>query len=138
MSGRHNTANIVGGNGQRARYGCIVSFLNEHGEDLTLHRTGSPRAGLIDACRVALAFDPSFRVTAYSTPQTIYDDMTGARMDFDSVDGHRTDPVRPEAAALAGARLGHLAHPLLGVGRSVNDSRNHRRARTGVGRPPRS
>lgn len=96
----------------RAKYGCMVSFENADGETLVLHRLGAPRAALEIACDDALALDPTFRVTSYSTPQTIYADLQG-REAFASGQGFDTAPMLPEAQALGRAGRRTMLHPRL-------------------------
>ena len=65
---------------ERAELGCVLSFENSEGKTLVLHRTGPLVQGCADMCDLAESLDPSFRVTAYSSPATIYTNITGGRM----------------------------------------------------------
>lgn len=67
-----------GWNGRLAReYGCTVTFENEDGATLTLHRRGAPEAVLAALCDEAKAIDETLRVVSYSSPATILTDVTG-------------------------------------------------------------
>jgi len=115
-------------NGRDAQaFGCIVSFEGENGAELTLHRTGSLRDGLRDACETARAIDPTLRVVSYSTPQTIYDDLQGARLKHPRGDGYLIEPPWPEASALGSARLVYMAHARVRARAGWNDATQRRR-----------
>lgn len=58
-------------------YGCTVTFENEDGATLTLHRKGAPEAALAALCDEAKAIDATLRVVSYSSPPTILSDVTG-------------------------------------------------------------
>ncbi len=85
----------------RQAYGCLLSFEADDGSTLTLHRTGPRRTAIRTAVAIALAQDESYRVVAFSTPETIYTDLTGGR-----VDGKRGPVALPEVFALGFAVVG--------------------------------
>ena len=95
-------------------YGCVVAFENDEGQTLVLHRGTKGRAlkGLEEACETALALDPTFRVVAYSTPQTILADLHGRA---DRYSGHERPSNRhsPESIALGQCGRPELLHPRL-------------------------
>lgn len=62
---------------EQATYGCIVSFENENGKRLVIHRGGRVGDGVKQAIAIALAHDESFRVVSISTPNTVYTDVVG-------------------------------------------------------------
>jgi hypothetical protein len=107
---------------ERARYGSLTTWENAAGETITIHQTGPLRAGLRETARRVLALDPTFRLVAYSTPDTILTDLTGGRADF--VRPAPANTVRasygmanpaslPERNVLGQAGLAHLIHPRL-------------------------
>ena len=106
-------------NGDAKRtYGCVTTWENEAGEALTLHRIGPTKDGLRSAAAEALAFDPTFRLASYSTPQTIYSDVSGGRLDRTNPDsartyGKRLPPPLPEAIVLGMIGRLDLLHPRL-------------------------
>lgn len=65
---------------ETAHYGAIVCFRNTAGQALSLHRRGPVKAAVAEACDAAIAADPTFRVTAVSTPTSIFADLQGARL----------------------------------------------------------
>jgi hypothetical protein len=65
---------------EAATYGAIVTFENAVGERLAVHRSGSKRIAVEQACAVATGYDSSFRIISISTPETIYTDLQGARL----------------------------------------------------------
>lgn len=73
--------NLLSGE-QRAAYGVIVSFQADDGKRITGHRTGKVREGIRSLCDAALALGPSYRITAISTPSTIYADVRGTRKEL--------------------------------------------------------
>lgn len=112
MSPRNTVRPILGGSPERALYGAIVSFENADEKTLTIHRQGPPEKVVLAACEIALRLDPSFRVVSYSTPQTIFADLDGARMhrvhlNFD------TPSNRPEELILSRLGLSSMLHPRL-------------------------
>lgn len=88
----------------RELWGCIVTFRNQDGRTLSLHRTG--RDALTQCCDDALSLDTSFQVQSISTPETIYTDLRGRLP-------HPTTEVipLPEHARLGRLRRMHLLHP---------------------------
>lgn len=116
------TRDIMGGPKERAAYGCTVSFENDAGRTLVLHRLGKPTVALVECLGEALALDRSFRVVAYSTPQTIYADMSGGRDEFASMkplsatlsDAHQFQKTQTvEAGALGRIGCVSMLHPRL-------------------------
>ena len=110
------------GGSSRPQYGFILSFENSCGQTLSLHKKGPILKWVREACAGALALDSSFRVVAYSTPDTILGDLQGARepIRVKSRAGHvgvsreaLVEPVLPEMAVLARAGLRELLHPRL-------------------------
>lgn len=95
----------------RAQYGCLVTFENAGERVLTLHWVGPPLTALREACVDALALDPTFRVTAYSTPQTIWQDLQGR--EGSHVAGHESAIQLPEAKMLSRAGMNGMLHPRL-------------------------
>lgn len=101
---------------ERTEYGCLLTFENATGEQLTVHQTGAPGNGLKLACAHALSLDPSYRLRAYSTPDTILADLDGARADIIGGKGHNQRRPLPEALALGQVGLAHMIHPALAEG----------------------
>jgi len=103
----------------RLAFGCTMTFEAESGERVTLHASPGRRLELVRrACDYVVTLDPTFRMRSYSTPETILQDMTGARAPIDglAVGGHRSYVRRtahPEMQVLR--RCGRLAmlHPAL-------------------------
>jgi hypothetical protein len=100
---------------ERAEYGCVTSWRNADGKTLTLVRTGPPRVGIDEMCDVAIGLDPSFRLTAYSTPETVYDDVSSNRGRYRGKNGEWRDKTLPEISALAAIGRRDLAHRSLGA-----------------------
>lgn len=99
----------------RAAYGCLISFEADDGSTLTLHRTGPRAKAIRTAVAIALAQDETYRVVSYSTPETIFTDLTGGR-----VDGEHGPVALPEIFALGLAKLPiELCHPR--IRRAVSD-----------------
>lgn len=105
----------------RELYGCLTTWEREDGYALTIHRTGPLKAALRTAAAIALGEDESYRLVAYSTPATIYSDLTGARADalqpprgFKATYSKPMPKQLPEVNALARAGLPRaLLHPRL-------------------------
>ena len=104
----------------RAKFGCTTTWENQDGQRLVLASEGKPREVLRRHADDALALDPSFRLVCYSTPQTIFTDLAGARLPrwtsggssrTDPDNGKWTPPIMPEVVALGAIGLRHLAHP---------------------------
>lgn len=112
----------------RAEYGVLVAFENAAGQVLTLHRVGPPMVALRQACIDSLSLDPSFRVTAYSTPQTIWQDLQGRGATDQAV-------VLPEAQALSRIGMNAMLHPRL-VRSSAERYHRYRRPRLSTEMPP--
>lgn len=118
---RRRSESILSGE-QRAKYGCILTFENEAGQVFVLHRTGPIKYGIREACAIALAHDETFRVVSFSTPQSIYTDLTGGRADA-LIDPPKSSlkasyskakPIPlPEIMALGTAGLREMIHPRL-------------------------
>jgi hypothetical protein len=116
--GRYSTsAEQILHSDERAHYGCTVSFENATGDRRTRTRSGSPSLVLAALCDEALALDPTYRVVSYSSPQTIYGDLVGARADRVQRRQGNTEGVQrsafPEAAMLAQVRRSEMLHPRL-------------------------
>ena len=73
--------------------------------------------GCADMCDLAESLDPSFRVTAYSSPATIYTDITGGRMRSAASRNPEFDQEThlPEKGALSRAGRLHMLHPRLAL-----------------------
>lgn len=116
---------LPSGGDRRREEGCIVCFEPlAGGEPLMIHVHGSPTKELGRAIDHALSVDPSYRMVSYSTPATIYADMTGARADRTSGDRSQTQRTQlPETLILS--RLGRIdvLHPRL---RGPTDARTTR------------
>jgi len=97
---------------ERALYGVIVSFADDAGNTLTLHRTGKVFEAVRLACDAAIGYNPDLRVTAVSTPTTIYADLQG-RTPRRSGSGENLSQRYqiPEESMLSRAGRKHLAHP---------------------------
>jgi hypothetical protein len=116
----------------RDEYGCIMTFEAADGARLTLHRTGSARESVRALCEIALERDPSYRLLSYSTPETIYGDMRGARADVVGSQGKTQRSTRPEAQALGRVGLIDLLHARFHTTRATGEPRQD--GRTGRGR----
>jgi hypothetical protein len=88
--------------------GCTVSFINDDGEQLTLTHQGPPRESLEVLCDLALSVDESFKVLAYSTPDSILMDLNGSRRH--GYEERRSTSQHPELAALAGIGRKEMCH----------------------------
>lgn len=104
-----------------AEYGCTVTFENARGETLVRTRKGPPAEALRALCNEVTALDSSFRIVAYSTPQTILGDMTGARVDHDGSGGLRREQARPEHTGAARAGVAALVHERLRLSERPHD-----------------
>src|SRR2546430_15146 len=108
-------------NGQeRNRFGCLTTWENGEGKTITLLRTGPMKEALSHAAECVLMLDPTFRLVAYSTPETIYSDLIGARADNQLQAGsngwsHGKTRARPLSEQMALGRIGRpdLLHPRL-------------------------
>jgi hypothetical protein len=118
MNGRSGT--VLRNSRERAQFGCTTTWENEAGRRLVLSGIGSPRDALRKQAEDALALDPSFRCVCYSTPETIYADLAGARLPrwtnggstrTDADNGKWAPPILPEAVVLGMLGLRHLVHP---------------------------
>src|SRR5262245_3147085 len=67
---------------KRAEYGSITTWRNAAGNTVTIHVVGPPQAGLKETIEHLLELDETFRLCSYSTPDTIYTDLIGARSDW--------------------------------------------------------
>lgn len=105
---------LPGQNGmQRATDGFVTTWENTDGKRLTVHRDGPPMEGLAVVCDQMIARDPSYRMISYSTPETIYGDMTGSRADVLSASGHSQRIGLPEVKILGRVGRIDLVHPRL-------------------------
>ena len=121
------TKQILGGGFEgRAIYGVIVTFENERGELLTRHCDGPPQKALERLLAEAEAKDPTFKVVAYSNPQSIYGDLVGSRAHYVDETGHPQAPNWPEVGALARIHRLDALHPRLAI-RKVDQRRNRER-----------
>lgn len=117
-----------------AKYGCTVTFENESGQTLVLAREGSPSDVLRALCAEAIAADPSFRVVAYSSPETIRHDLRG-RFSPELSARSAASQRLPEGRALARVGLTALIHPrLVGSGREAQNNQAQRVRDYEVGR----
>jgi hypothetical protein len=98
---------------ERAAVGCLMTFEAADGSRLTLHGFGSAAATVGALCDAALAREPSFRLIAYSTPETVFADITGGRADFTHSSGEPQRRALPEMRALALACRKEMLHPRL-------------------------
>jgi hypothetical protein len=97
---------------ERAEFGAIVSFENPEGLTLTIALTDMPPSKAIRrTCKMAIAYDETFRVVAISTPSTIYTDVKGERI-IRKGQGHV-----PEGSLLGAVGMGHLLHEKLKKGK---------------------
>lgn len=112
-----------------AEYGCTVTFENEAGQTLVLHRVGPPSRALAALCDEALALDPTFRLVSYSTPDTILSDVRG-RYTADQRSAAGRSQFTPEGGVLS--RIGRLPllHPRL---RGIGMRESRYRAKFGSG-----
>lgn len=99
------------GSQQRKRDGCTVSFINDAGEQLTLTRQGPPRESLKQMLDAALSVDATYKVIAYSTPDSILMDINGSRRH--GYEEKRVNRQHPEMAALAAIGRKDLCHRTL-------------------------
>lgn len=98
----------------RVRYGFITTWENEDGARHTFHRTGPIFSTLLALCDYVTALDPSLRLISYSTPNTIFSDLSGtARADRVSRNGKRQVHALPEMTLLARIGREELLHPSL-------------------------
>lgn len=112
----------------RAKYGAIVAFENEDGKVVSIHRTGPVRQAVREACAIAMSWDESFRVTAVSTPGSIWSDLQG-RMPVVRGDGYPEFQFPERIIVSVG--FGAILHPkLLGQNRSSVQNRRSKQ------RPP--
>lgn len=74
-----------------------------------------PREAVVALCEAALRKDPTYRVIAYSTPETIFADISGARGDVVGAWGKDQRRPLPEATVLGHVGLQHLLHPRLAI-----------------------
>lgn len=65
---------------ERKTFGCILTFENAAGRREVVHAEGARIEGLRRACAHMLALDPTFKLLSYSTPETIYTDLQGRRV----------------------------------------------------------
>jgi hypothetical protein len=96
---------------ERAEAGAIISFENESGQRLTLHRVGPIIQAVQEACALAMIHDESYRVVAVSSPSSIYADLAG-RMPVKHGEGVPRY-LYPEANIVGQAGLDALLHPRL-------------------------
>ncbi len=88
----------------REAWGYIVTFQNDAGQTLTLHRSG--RGALALCLDDALRLDPTFRVLAISNPVTILTDLNGR------LPSARTNSIdRPEWQGLGKIGRMEMLHP---------------------------
>jgi hypothetical protein len=81
---------------EAAHYGAIVSFRNAAGQAYVAHRKGPVKAAVKEACQAATALDPTFKVTAVSTPTSVYADLQGARVGEGGSSAHPRFPERSQ------------------------------------------
>lgn len=108
------TKTIYGGH-DAALFGCTATFENSEGKTLTIHRDGPTLTGLRNACLTAFALDQTFKIVAYSTPQTIFGDLDGARGDLQPSNGKaaRQRKPHPETIMMGRIKMRHMVHPRL-------------------------
>lgn len=104
------------GGAAAARYGCIATWENASGERLSFYDQGPPDAVLAQHCDRALDVDPSYRLLARSTPQTIYVDLNGTRGTRTDHNGKTVAVPNSELAALTRVGRRELAHASLTSG----------------------
>lgn len=109
---RDENRSLNGSSRERAEYGCIVTFENEDGKTLVLHRVGPPAKRLAEMCDCALQLDASSRVLSYSTPHTIGIDLSGTRVYVAAGMRHKP-PSTPEATILTRIGRKEMLHPRL-------------------------
>lgn len=95
---------------QRADFGCITTWEAATGQRLTLHRAGRTRDVLARMCDYVVTIDPTYRLICYSTPQTIYGDMDGARADFVGQFGYGQPAAKPEETVLGAIGRRDMLH----------------------------
>jgi hypothetical protein len=119
-TGVSKSGTVLRNSRERAQYGCTTTWENAAGRRLVLSRVGPPSVVLRRQAEDALALDETFRLVCYSTPETIYTDLQGARLArwtnggstrTDPDNGKWAAPIHPEAVALGMLGLRHLAHP---------------------------
>ncbi len=106
---------------ERADFGAIVSFQNDRGQRLTLHREGGVIASVHAMCAMAIARDDSYRVLAISTPASIMGDLDGRIAGAHSATGTQIAVLNQDASILRRAGFAELLHPRYG-GRGHRDS----------------
>lgn len=89
----------------RARFGCLTTWEADDGKTLTLHRTGPTQKALREAAVIALTRDESYRLVAYSTPETIFTDLDGGRADYQQ-NPRRGSIKAKQWQAIVAAKLG--------------------------------
>lgn len=106
---------ILANGRQRAEYGCTTTWENAAGETRTFTKSGAPRAALRTQAEWAVAWDDTAKLVAYSTPDTVFADVSGLRSSGELVRGGRfwRPTVRPEAGVLSAIGLVRLCHPRL-------------------------
>lgn len=105
----------------RAKYGCLTTWEHPDGRTLTIHRVGKPLTALREAASIALGECEEMRLASYSTPETIYSDLIGARADamqpargFKATWAKSMPKPLPEQIVLGQAGLSpELLHPRL-------------------------
>lgn len=112
---------------QKAADGCICTFENRSGERYTLHSVGPPTKIVSLMCDHALAVGSDFRLISYSTPETIFGDLDGARAAGLNWQGFSTPKPSPEKRILGQVGRLEMLHPRLGM--DERKTRQHRESR---------
>lgn len=107
----------IGGE-ERAKEGCLTTWENSEGKTLTLHRVGVN--ALREACAIAMSRDETYRLVAYSSPQSIYSDLIGIRTRTHTKSGQRLAHQSPEVHMMSRIGLLDLVHQRLRA-RRVDD-----------------
>lgn len=121
----------------RAAAGCTCSFEGAHGRRLTLTDRGPIVEILPGMLDEALALDETYRLIAYSTPETIYADVVGLRAPFVS-HGQSQSHTSPEVNVLARVGRSEMIHPSLAARtdeRALRQQRENRGKRKRARRP---
>ena len=104
---------------ERAEYGCTTTWENADRQTFTISRVDPPRVALRRIVEIVEPLDPTFRLVAYSTPETIYTDLQGMRLPTltkggsQHAEGKYVPMQPPERVILAGIGRKDLLHPRL-------------------------